>query len=279
MRLLIIGCGYLGERVARGWPGKVMALTRSADRAAEFEAAGWTPVRGDVCDPGLALPPADAVLWAVGMDRSAGRSMADVYVGGLANTLPRLPAGAPLVYVSSVGIYGQTDGAEVDESAPTEPTEESGRVVRDAEAELRRQRPDAIVLRFAGIYGPGRLLRRVEQVRAGDPVAGDPDAWLNLIHVHDGARVARAALERGPAGVTWNVSDDHPPRRRDYYGELARLVGGPEPVFSGVPGPRPANRRIVSRRVWPGLALTPDFPDYRFGLAASLGLPAPEIAE
>jgi len=67
------------------------------------------------------------------------------------------------VYVGSTGVYAQTDGEEVDEEAATQPTEESGRVVLEAERLPTRTR-SAIVLRFAGIYGPGRL-----NPRAGDP--------------------------------------------------------------------------------------------------------------
>ncbi|MEO2092124.1 MAG: sugar nucleotide-binding protein, partial [Gemmataceae bacterium] len=96
-----------------------------------------------------------------------------------------LPVGSRLLYISSTSVYGQTDGAWIDETSPTEPLEESGRVILEAEQTLRQFRPDAVVLRFAGIYGPGRVLRKASLLK-GEPVPGDPDRFINLIHVDDG---------------------------------------------------------------------------------------------
>ncbi len=199
---LIVGCGYLGGRVAdalvaTGRP--VFALTRS--RTDELTARGIRPTLGDVTDPGSLqkLPEVEWVVYAVGMDRAAGKSMREVYVGGLRNVLAALP-GSPRItyvsstgvygqtaYVSSTGVYGQTAGEWVTEASATEPTEESGKVVLAAEQALREVRADATILRFAGIYGPGRLLRK-QPLLKGDPFIGDADKWLNLIHVADGVR-------------------------------------------------------------------------------------------
>jgi nucleoside-diphosphate-sugar epimerase len=235
MHTLILGCGYLGGRVAAAYHAAghaITALTRSPDRAADFRRRGWQPVVGDVLDPGLALPAADVVVYAVGFDRAAGRPMRQVYVDGLANVLDRLPPPGVFVYVGSTGVYGQTDGSLVDEAAPTDPADEAGQVVLAAEDLLRRaggvspRRTDvgprrAVLLRFAGIYGPGRMLR-AEALRRGEPVPGDPDGWLNLIHVEDGVRAVRAAADRGVPGGTYNDADAHPVRRRDFFAELAR---------------------------------------------------------
>src|SRR5207247_9149681 len=130
------------------------------------------------------LPAAGSVFYGVGLDRNAGRSMREVYVEGLANVLPALPGVERFLYVSSTGVYGQCRGEEVDETAATEPAEESGRVVLEAESLLRSRLPTAVVLRFAGIYGPGRLLRQ-QAILAGQPVVAHGARWLNLIHVGD----------------------------------------------------------------------------------------------
>lgn len=271
---LVIGCGYLGRRVAALWRGRgrrVAALTRG--RSAELGALGLVPVVGDVLDPASLrrLPEVPTVLYAVALDRSSGRSMREVYVTGLGNVLAALPRGDRFLYVSSTSVYGQTDGSEVDESSPTEPIEESGRVALDAETLLRTALPFAIVLRFAGIYGSNRLLRR-QALLNGEPLVGDADKWLNLIHIADGARAVVAAEDRGRPGETYVVADDTPVRRRVFYSHLARLLGAPEARFEphppGVPAAE-ANRRVSNRKLR-ALGWVPQYPSYVEGLAASM---------
>ena len=277
---LIVGCGYLGRRVVPLWRAeghRVFATTRSDAHAEELRRLGAEPVRCDVLDPATlrGLPAADAVAYCVGFDRAAGASLRDVYVTGLGNVLAALPAPGRFVHVSSTGVYGQCDGEDVDEGAATDPPEESGRVVLEAEQLLRGRLPGAVVLRFSGIYGPGRLLRG-QAVRDGEPIVGDPDRWLNLIHVADGAAAVVAAAERARPGAVYNVSDDRPVRRRDFYRLLARLLGGPEPRFvppppgSPLPAHERANRRILNRRLRADLGVALRYPSYEEGLPASV---------
>lgn len=267
---LIVGCGYLGSRVAQlPWPGRTFALTRS--REAELRTLGAIPVVGDIMQAESLrhLPQVGTVIYAVGHDRAAGFSMRQVYVQGLGNVLGAM-AGAPrFVYVSSTSVYGQTNGEWVDENAITEPADESGRIVLEAEATLRFRRPDAVVLRFAGIYGPGRLLRRADSLRRGESIAADPDRWLNLIHVDDGVAAVMAAVERASEGATYNVADGQPPTRREFYTELARLLGAPPPTFALAA--EPTNRRVSNARMRAELGVSLRFPSYREGLPAAVG--------
>src|SRR5262245_50650272 len=234
MMHLIIGSGYLGRRVAQLWRehGKrVFALTRS--RPDELRALGVHPIVGDVLRPETiaGLPQADVVLHAVGFDRSGGASFRDVYVRGLKNLLAALPREPRrFLYVSSTSVYGQCRGEEIDETAATEPLDENGRVVLEAETLLRHRLPAAIILRFAGIYGPGRLIRREALVK-GEPLAVDPESWLNLIQVKDGARAVLAAEARGRPGMVYHVSDGHPVRRGEFFRFLAELLRAPPARF------------------------------------------------
>ena len=280
---LIIGCGYLGRRVADRWLAQgrhVHAATRRAEEADAMRHAGLDAVVCDVLDAAslARLPRADVVVYAVGFDRRSGATMRAVYVDGLARVLDHLPAPGRFVYVSSSSVYGQTDGGWVDETSPTEPREEAGRVVLDAERVLRDRLPGAVVLRFSGIYGPGRLLRR-QTIERGEPIVGDADKWLNLIHVEDGAGVVLAAAERGGEGQTYNVCDDEPVRRRDFYAELARVLSAPPPRFEPPPPGQPppphelAHRRIRNRKMREELRAELRYPGYREGLAASTTTP------
>ena len=273
---LVVGCGYLGRRVADAWrdAGRtVYALTRS--RAGDLHAAGFAPVSGDVTDPaslaGLRdLPPLATVLYAVGLDRRAGHPMRAVYVEGLGNVLAALPAVERWLHVSSTSVYGQSGGEVVTEASLTEPLDESGRVVLEAERTLYAARPDAVILRFAGIYGPGRWLRKAALL-AGEPYTADAEKWLNLVHVADGVRAVLAAEARATPGGVFNVADGTPVRRRDFYTEAARQLGAPPAAFT-TPATAvvEANRRVSAESARRELGFAPVYGSYREGLAASL---------
>jgi nucleoside-diphosphate-sugar epimerase len=135
--------------------------------------------------------------------------------------------------------------------------------------------PAAMILRLAGIYGPGRLLRR-QAIEAGQPIAADGEKWLNLIHVEDGAAAVLAAEHHGQPGRIYNICDDRPVRRREFYTLLARLLGAPEPTFLEPPPEAPpapyerSNRRIVNRRMHDELRLPLRYPTCEEGLRASI---------
>ena len=276
MLKLVIGCGYLGERVAREWlrqGAEVAVLTRSETRAEKFVGLGLKPVIGDVLDPDSLrkLPLAETVLYAVGFDRTSVASKRSVYVDGLSNVLREVGARCErFLYVSSTSVYGQDAGELVDESSPTTPTEENGRICCDAEAAVRQLKAEAIILRLAGIYGPGRLLARVEQLRRGDRLTGNPNAWLNLIHVDDAVRAVLAAETRGVLGETSLVCDDQPLLRREYYSALAEAVGAPTPQFEELsvdaPERRRLNKRCVNHRLRKELSVDLQFPTITSGL-------------
>ena len=274
---LIIGCGYLGSRVADLWLERgyrVAALTRN--RADQLRAWGIEPLVGDILQPGTVALEAATVLYAVGLDRTAGKSFREIYIDGLRNVLDSLPTPERFIYVSSTSVYGQTDESIVDESSPTDPAEENGKVVLEAERLLRSKIPGAIILRFAGIYGPDRILRR-RAIEKGEPLVGDAQKWLNLIHVEDGARAVLAAEAHAKAGETYLIADDEPVRRRDFYRVVAELLHAPtarfEPLPPGSPFPphERANRRLSNRRMRADLKVNLEYPEFRSGLRASMG--------
>jgi nucleoside-diphosphate-sugar epimerase len=248
-----------------------MATTR---RPGSLGGGAVQEIVGDVLLPQSlgSLPKVDTVLYAIGFDRASGASMRSVYVEGLVNVLERLPPPAKFIYVSSSSVYGQSQGEWVDEESPTEPEEESGRIVLAAEKVLRDRMPDAIILRFAGIYGPGRLLRQ-KAIEAGEPIVANENRWLNLIHVDDGARAVLAAEHYGPSGRVYNVSDCRPVPRRLFYTALAKKLGAPSPRFLppalGMPTPphEKANRRIANKRLREELGVDLQYPSFDAGIA------------
>jgi nucleoside-diphosphate-sugar epimerase len=284
---LIIGCGYLGQRVGRLLAGRgepVFGTVRSQARAARIAALGIEPVVADVLNPQSlrGLPAADRVFYCVGFDRSAGASMRTVYVDGLLNVLDDRPGGVRrFVYASSTGVYGQALGEWVDETTPAAPRNESGKICLEAEERLRRwaQRRDtaqhAVVLRFAGLYGPGRVVRRT-LIEQGEVIPGDPDKLLNLIHIDDAARTVVSTLAADSRDRIYLVSDDRPVTRHEYYGLTASLLGAPAPRFappeagSLEEGRDATNKRVANHRMKAGLGIELIYPDISTGLPAAL---------
>lgn len=274
---MIIGCGYLGRRVARRWLAEgdaVAGLTRSAEHAQMLRGIGIEPILGDVTEPSSlsALPDADTLLYAVGLDRNSGKTQRDVHVSGLANVVERVAGRVGrVIVISSTSVYGQTGGEWVDESSACRPESPNGQVCLDAESLLRERVPAANILRLAGIYGPGRLIARIAELRAGSPLEGNPDAWLNLIHVDDAASAVLACDRQSTAGATYVVADGNPVRRREYYSFLAALIGAPAPKLSE-DAPRSLNKRCANRRLREELQVTLRYPSLRVGLPDALGM-------
>lgn len=281
MRALIIGCGYLGRRVAALWRSRghsVSAFTRSDEHAGDLRLLGIEPIKGDVLRPESlqAFPAADVVLYAVGYDKRTGATKRDVYVQGLTNVLREVaPRIGRLFYISSSSVYGQDAGEWVDETSACAPMTDSGRVCLDSEGVVRSFFPvdagRATILRFSGLYGPGRLLRRVESIRAAESISANPEAYLNLIHVEDGARVIDELVARGVRTPSYLVSDNEPIRRREYYARLAELVGGPPPTFQPTEADKASlNKRCLNARLREELGDILRFPTIELGLPAAL---------
>lgn len=277
MHALIAGCGYLGRRAAAAWQAagdRVTALTRSTKNAESLRAAGAHPVTGDLLDPRTlrALPAADVLLIAVTHDPRSPVSRRALLVDGIAGLVRELRCRVGhVIYVSSTSVYGQTDGTWVDESSPCEPATEGGRICLAAEDTLAALLDDGAapcrltILRLAGIYGPGRLIARVDQLRSGAAVPGSPQAWLNLIHVEDAAECIVAASRGRHTWRTILVCDDRPLTRGEFYAAVARAMSAPPPVFDPQAngGRRTAglNKRCCNARMHAELQVRLQYPD------------------
>jgi nucleoside-diphosphate-sugar epimerase len=281
MKRLIFGCGYLGFPVAQRWldcGDEVFAVTRSRERAEDFSKAGLNPLIADITEPNSLppLPAVDSVLFAVGMDRSRYSNIRDVYVEGLKNVLARLPVETGhFIYVSSTGVYGDFDGGWVDENSPTEPQRVGGEACLEAESLIRNSpfADRATILRFAGIYGPGRV-PMLESVRKRDWANLSGGGFVNLIHVADGAQVIEAVAENRPLQETFLVSDGQPVLRSHFYQKIAELSGSGTIDWSragdtssrGRSDKRVSNAKLLQWREARGQPDLFQFPDYDSGL-------------
>ncbi|HEX7888334.1 MAG TPA: NAD-dependent epimerase/dehydratase family protein [Ramlibacter sp.] len=240
-RVLIVGCGDVGLRVARALPPavRVLALTSTPSRASLLRARGITPLPGNLDDPrtlarlaGLAdhvihlAPPASEAQDQWWRDR---RTQALLQSQRL-RTAPR-----SFVYASTSGVYGDCGGDRAVEARAVAPRTPRAQRRADAERQVRffarATGARASILRVPGIYAPDReggtprdrLLKGTPVLAAGD------DVYTNHIHADDLARTVVAALWRGRPLRTYNANDDTELKMGDYFDFAADLYGLPRP--------------------------------------------------
>ncbi len=278
---LVIGCGYLGERVAARWRqagDRVLVATRRAERVPTLVAAGYECQTLDVTLPETLaqLPPLDTLLFAVAYDPQGRASREAVLVDGLRNVLDAIPDLTDrCILISTTGVYGQRDGQWVDEQSLCTPQRVGGQCYVAAERVLREHRwgDRAMILRLAGIYGPRRV-PYLDRLRAGQPLPVESHGYLNLIHVVDAVSAILASELAAVPGL-YVVADGSPVLRADYYREVACYVGG-TPSFTAPDPNSPqgqrgrTSKRICNRKLIRELRIHLAYPSYREGLAAIL---------
>jgi nucleoside-diphosphate-sugar epimerase len=296
MRILIVGCGDVGLRVARLLRGRarIFALSHTPERYAELRAAGVTPIRGDLDDRRSLTRLsnlADAVLHfapppgAGETDPRTRRLLAVLarrasLARGMAGQIHATARETALVYISTSGVYGDCGGEFVAETRPAHPNNLRAKRRADAEARLRAwgrssQRRVGI-LRAPGIYAQDRM--PAERVKKALPaiVAAD-DVHTNHIHAEDLARLALAVLFRGRPNRLYNAVDDSGLKMGDWFDVVADHLGLPRPprlpraevIAAVTPAMRTfltESRRLDNRRAKTELRFRLTYPTVREGL-------------
>jgi len=236
-RLLIVGCGDIGMRVARLLRGRyrVLALTSSAGRCDELRALGVVPLRGNLDQPATLARLAGLAENVLHLAPPANGSTADERTRHLLQALARHGRVQRFVYASTSGVYGDAQGERVDETRAIRPATERAQRRVDAERRVRRFgrafAARVTVLRIPGIYAsdrPGGDPR--ERLARGAPVlCAEDDVYTSHIHADDLARACVAALLRGLPQRIVHVCDDTELKMGDYFDLAADLCGLPRP--------------------------------------------------
>ena len=238
-RVLIIGCGDVGQRAARvlggGARARILALTSSPERCASLRAQGITPLLGNLDDARSLQRLAGLATRVLHLAPPPSGEQADWRLDPRTRTLVRALAQrsvpAALVYGSTSGVYGDWQGRWVSEATPAQPrTPRAWRRV-DAEAAVhwlgRATGVRTSVLRIPGIYAPDRAGGTPrERLLRGTPVLREADdVYTNHIHADDLARACVLALWRGRPQRNVNVVDDTQLKMGDYFDLAADLYG------------------------------------------------------
>lgn len=270
--VLIAGCGDVGcqlglNLISHGL--EVYGLRRNINQLPD----GIQGISADLADPASleALPATDIVVYASAASNHDEAGYKQAYVEGLSNLLAALPAKPKhLFFTSSSGVYHQNDSDWVDEDSPTEPTSFSGQIMLQAEQAALNSGVPTTVVRFSGIYGPGRN-HLLNQVRSGRSAPESPALFSNRIHRDDCAGIlahlVQRALSGQPLDPIYLASDDEPAALHEVSAWLAEQLGVEITDRSAT---RRAGSKMCSNRRLRATGYNFRYPSYREGYGAIL---------
>ncbi|NQU61814.1 MAG: SDR family oxidoreductase [Rhodospirillales bacterium] len=293
-RLFCFGLGYTAGRLASslladGWTVGGTCRTEERQRALKdmgIDALVFDPEQ-PLADAGAALGGATHLLNSVPPGRDGGSEIEGdpVLAAHKADIVALAPSLVWAGYLSTTGVYGNTDGALVDETAPLNPTSDRSRQRADADAAwqglFESNALPVHVFRLPGIYGPGRSA--LDQVRAGRTRRILKRGHMfSRIHVDDIVQTLRASMDRPHPGGVYNVADDEPAPSSDVIAFACELLGmeAPRPIpFAEAAKDMSEmalsfwrdNRRIDNTRIKEDLGVVLLHPTYKDGLRAQLG--------
>lgn len=275
-RILIAGCGYVGEAAAnlfheRGW--QVEGWTASVASAGELSNRPYLVRAVDIADrAAVSANPHefDVVLQCASSRGGDAEEYRRLYLEGAQNLIAAFPT-ATLILTSSTSVYAQKDGTIVDESSPAEPAQDKGKILREAERLVLSNR--GIVARLGGIYGPGRSFF-LSKFLAGTAVIEPSDRFINQVHRDDIVSALLLLAERRAecAGEIYNVVDDHPITPREAYTWLSSELKRPLPPAGNSAAPRKrgeSNKRVSNQKLR-ALGWQPQFPSFSVAMTKSV---------
>ncbi|MDQ6969179.1 MAG: NAD-dependent epimerase/dehydratase family protein [Mariprofundus sp.] len=281
-RILILGCGYVGQKLAKACMAdgmQVIASSRNAEHAKALELQG---IEAHVTASPLDLPDAlllsvDAVLDSIPLNRNE-QGMHASQLQWLPELATRLSNVQWAAYLSTTGVYGDAEGAWVNESWPCQATSARGTERLLAEKAWLDTALPAEIFRLAGIYGPERNM--IERLKAGvyQTVAWNPPHYSSRIHIDDIVAALLAAMQQAQAGRIMNLADDLPLPHAEYVCALAEIIGAPAPEIlteqQGELQLSPTaldffrdNKRVSNALLHEQLLPQLKFPDFKHGIA------------
>ena len=275
-RILIAGCGYVGQAAAdllyaAGWA--VEGWTRSAKSAASLSAKSYFVRDVDISRPiqvAECVRSVDAVIHCASSRGGDAKMYRRLYTDGARNLIERFPR-AKLLFTSSTSVYAQRDGSWVTEDTETKPTRETARVLLESERLVLDR--GGIVVRLAGIYGPGRsaLLSKF----LGGTAVVDPqnDRFVNQVHRDDIAAAIVLLVNQEELGTQiFNVVDDQPLLQSECYRWLAQRLNRPLPPIGASEQQRKrgdSNKRVSNAKLR-RLGWTPRYPTFADAMGESI---------
>jgi nucleoside-diphosphate-sugar epimerase len=275
-RILIAGCGYVGEAAAtafhqQGW--QVQGWTATAESAAKLSDRPYPVHAVDVTDRSAVSAASgefDVVIHSVSSRGGDEEQYRRLYFQGAQNLLHAFPR-ATLLFTSSTSVYAQTDGSVVDENSPAKPRHEKGKILRETEELVLSA--DGIVARLGGIHGPHRSFFLSRLLEGRTPAEGN-DRLINQIHRDDivSALLLLADRRAECRGEIFNVVADEPVKASAAYEWLSTEVKMPLVSDAADTGQRKRgdSNKQVSNRKLRALGWTPRYPTFESAMTESI---------
>ena len=275
-RVLIAGCGYLGQAVAdlfvaAGW--EVEGWTKSVESVAKLSVKPYSVLPVDISQQEQVRAQKsdfDAVIHCASTRGGDADLYRHVYLDGARTLLERF-VGSRMLFTSSTSVYAQSNGEWITEESAAEPKHETGKILRKAEDLVLAKR--GIVIRLGGVYGPGRSAL-LKKFLSGDAIL-DPesDRFANQIHRDDAAEAIRLLLTRGVSvREIYNVVDDQPILQSECYRWLATKLNRPLPPIGRSTSKRKrgeSNKRVSSAKLR-AIDWVPRYPNFAVGMERSV---------
>ena len=250
MKIAVLGCGYVGAqfaRLAKAQGHEILGVVRSDASRDRLRAKGLAAEAFDIQQGDWSLLPGtfDAVVYAASTGGGGPEAYALAYDVGVKRALAwaKSVGARKFIFTSSTGVYRQDDGLAVNEDSATGGTPTADAILEGERAVMAAELECVRVLRFGGLYGPGRH-HLVDQLRRGDNVIGGRvDHFINYLHRDDAASSILASIVGGPVGArVYNVGDGNPVTKEALAKWIAARLGVTAPVFdpSAPAGPRVA---------------------------------------
>ena len=220
MRLAIIGCGYVGSRVARLWHeagNEVTVTTTSPNKIAALQAVSSKVViltGGDSATLQKVIGDRDVVLLSIGSKQRTPQVYRQTYLETAQNLVAAIEAGTgvkQIIYTGSYGIINDKSGGTIDETVAIKPKDEFGEILYQTEQVLlsaANANLKICILRLSGIYGEGRELIKIFGRVAGTTRPGSGDRYTNWVHVEDIVRAIDFAKKQQLEGIYHLNSDE-----------------------------------------------------------------------
>jgi len=276
-RILIAGCGYVGEATAdlfhsaawnvEGWVHSKDSVSRLSAKPYSVQAIDLSQ-HGDVAKHAGAF---DAVIHCASSRGGNAEAYRQIYLNGAHHLLETFPK-ARILFTGSTSVYAQRDGSRVTEESETKPLRETSRILLEVEKLVLEK--GGIVARLAGIYGPQRSALLSKFLNGTATIDPNNDRFVNQVHRDDIASALFLLLNREAqeSAPIYNVVDDEPLLQSECYGWLCQKLNRPLPPMSESQQPRKrgdTNKRISNAKLR-RLGWTPQYPKFADAMEKSI---------